>query len=104
MRFIVDLFRYLIVGFCGLALIGATLIVLAALDRGSPLAGPLSGPSIVIAAAGLVVIVLNLGAVAILVSIHDRHAEIAASADALDSSVARIAAALERSVTRETAR
>lgn len=75
MRFIVDLFRYLIIGFCGLVLIGVTYAIVTAANSGilDTATGVLwvAGGAITIAS-----MILALGFVAIAISIHDRHAEL----------------------------
>ena len=43
MRFLVDLFRYIIYAICALALIGATLLVLIANDHSNPVSAYLAG-------------------------------------------------------------
>lgn len=88
MAFIVSLFKYLILGVCFLVLIGLALLVMAALDPTGPLhaAAPYAIGGALL---GVVVLILNLGAIAILISLHDRHKEIA-------EGVHRIAHALEK--------
>ena len=92
MRFIVDLFRYIIFAFCGLMIIAAVLI---ALNLGSVETG--SWPAGLVIAAIFVVfglVVLNLGGIAILVSMHDRHAELVEEAVELNGVLSEIARAL----------
>lgn len=81
MRFIVDLYRYVILAFCGIITIAAALLVFAALDPASPLRATEATPYALLAVFGLIILlILSLGAIATLISIHDRHAEIANAA------------------------
>lgn len=89
MAFIVSLFKYLILGACFLMLIGIALFVFALTDPTGPLQGQATPVAIGGAIVGVVAIGINLGAIAILISLHDRHKEIA-------DGVHRIATALER--------
>lgn len=96
LRFIVDLFRYLIIGFCGLVLIGLTYAIVA--GAGSELFGAAARPLWILVAMIVVIsMILALGFVAVAISIHDRHAE-------LVREVERIADVLEhqRGPDRET--
>lgn len=90
MPFIVSLFKYLILGICFLVLVGLALLVFAALDPNGPFQDAAAPYAIAGALAGVVLLVINLGAIAILISLHDRHQEIA-------EGVHRIAQAIERS-------
>lgn len=90
MPFIVSIFKYLILAVCFLALVALALLVFAAVDPNGPLHG--AAPYVIPGAlVGVVFLILNLGAVAILVSLHDRHKEIA-------EGVHRIADAIENRV------
>lgn len=90
MAFIVSLFKYLILGACFLMLVGIVLVVLAAVDPNGPMQGMATPYAIGGALVAVVFMVINLGAIAILISLHDRHKEIA-------SGVHRIAEAIEHS-------
>ncbi len=74
MRFIVDLYRYLIVALCGLILISLAYGTVAGIGSGL-----FDTPMGLLWALGLAMIliflILSIGAVAIVISIHDRHAE-----------------------------
>jgi hypothetical protein len=89
MAFIASLFKYLILGACFLMLVGIALVVFAAVDPDGPMQGLLTPYAIGGGFLGLVFMIINLGAIAILISLHDRHKEIA-------QGVHRIAEALER--------
>lgn len=89
MPFIVSLFKYLILGVCFLVLVGLALFVFAAVDPNGPLHGAGASYAIAGALAGVVFLIINLGAIAILISLHDRHKELA-------EGVHRIASAIER--------
>jgi hypothetical protein len=89
MAFIVSLFKYLILGVCFLMLIGIALLVIASLDPNSALHGAATPAALGGAFLGVVFLIINLGAIAILISLHDRHKEIA-------EGVHRIADAAER--------
>ena len=74
MRFMVDLYRYIILFALALVLIGGTVGLLEVTTAG------ISSPVSLIAYAytffAFIIIVLVIGFVAIAVSIHDRHAEL----------------------------
>lgn len=89
MRFIVDLYRCLIYFYCAAIIIAVALAIFLALDRSGP--SSLSMDVILIGAAILSIVILNLGGIAILVSFHDRHIEVVKSLD-------RIAISLEQNV------
>ncbi len=75
MRFLVDLYRYLIIAICGLVLIGLTYGIVIGI--GSGLFDTATGPLWIFGAVIIVVsMILGLGLVAIAISIHDRHAEL----------------------------
>ena len=88
MAFIVSIFKYLILLVCFVLLVGVVLLAIAALDPSGPLTGVLTPAVIAAAAASLTFLIINLGAIAILISLHDRHREIA-------EGVNRIAEAIE---------
>lgn len=74
MRFIVDLYRYLILLFCAGVLIALTLGILIVTGNHQLFAtwGPVTIISVAVA---LVMLIVSLGGIATLISIHDRHAE-----------------------------
>jgi hypothetical protein len=77
MAFIVSLFKYIIIGFCFLLLVGIFLGIIFLLSYDG---GMSAGEKVGIIAAfigGLIFLVLNLGGIAILISLHDRHRELA---------------------------
>ena len=88
MRFIVDIYRVLILACFGVMIAIATLLVLSMGDLPDPLQGLGLGAIILL----MIVMVIGVGTLAILFSIHDRHVEVA-------EDLARIADALERSHT-----
>jgi urease accessory protein UreF len=92
MRFLVDLYRYIIFLFCAFALIGAAVIALSAADHSTALGAALTGWMMFAVIAALVVMVLGLGGIAILVSLHDRHAELVEEAERIANAVEQIAA------------
>jgi hypothetical protein len=77
MPFIVSLFKYIILAVCFLILVAVVLVVFAFLDSSNPLAAGATPVVIGSAFVVLIFLVLNLGGVAILISVHDRHREIA---------------------------
>lgn len=91
MRFIVDLFRYIIVLFCGLALVGSTLLVIAVLDPANAAPAWLSGGVVMGVVVGLVLLVLNLGVVTTLIFLHDRHCDLVDEAAQISESLQRLA-------------
>ena len=89
MPFIVSLFKYLILGVCFLVIVGLALLAFAAVDPNGPfqaVGAPYAFAGVLVA---VVFLIINLGAIAILISLHDRHKEIA-------EGVHRIAQAIER--------
>lgn len=101
MRFIVDLYRYIIIVFCGLALIGGAVALFAALDPSGPLAGAYPAWVIAAALATAMLFILSIGGLAIIVSIHDRHAALSDSVEQTAAALERMAAALERRASME---
>jgi hypothetical protein len=101
MRFIVDLYRYIIIGLCGLAIILGAFAVIAALDVNGPLLGQYPGWVIAVAFASAVLFILSIGGLAIIVSLHDRHAELADAALELKTTLDRIADTLAYGADRE---
>jgi hypothetical protein len=91
MRFVVDLFRIVILVMCAIILVGAALLVFAAIDHSSPLGAGLTITIVLFAIAALALLVLNIGGVAILISIHDRHVEIANHTGSMATSLAALA-------------
>jgi len=74
-RFLVDLYRYLIIAVCGLVLIGLAYGIVSGI--GSGLFDTGTGPLWIFGAVIVTVcMILGLGLVAIAISIHDRHAEL----------------------------
>lgn len=85
MRFIVDLYRYLILFYCGALVVAVALAFLLLIDRSGGTA--LTIDVILTGAAILSFLILNLGGIAILVSLHDRHVEVADAATRIAASV-----------------
>jgi TRAP-type mannitol/chloroaromatic compound transport system permease small subunit len=88
MRFIVDIYGYIIFAFCGLLIISAVLLVLFVATSGANpdmTAGTIIGPI-----AALLFLVLNLGGIAIIVSLHDRHAELVDEARQLNATMGEL--------------
>lgn len=96
MAFIVSLLKYIVLAFCFVVLVGLVFGLLWAAENGvfSSLESTLG--VIVASVVGLMLFVLYLGVVAIFISIHDRHREIA-------EGVHRIADELQRLKSGETA-
>jgi hypothetical protein len=92
MRFIVDLFRNILIGLCAVVVIAAALLVFAAVDHSGPLGAQLTGTIVLVALSALTLLVLNIGGIAILISIHDRHVEIADNTGMMARALASIAA------------
>lgn len=89
MPFIVSLYKYLIFAFCFAILVMIALAVMVGMDPANPMAEALTPYMIASAIMAVIFLVLCLGSLAILISLHDRHREIAEGID-------RIAIALER--------
>lgn len=83
----------MIIGLCGLVIIGVALLALILSNSTLTGGADLTGFGLAIAAAVALVLVLNLGGIAILMSLHDRHVELAEEAatiaDALTTMVER---------------
>ncbi|WP_294212034.1 hypothetical protein [uncultured Sphingomonas sp.] len=91
MRFVVDLFRFVILAISAIVLVAVAMLVFAAIDHSGPLGTSLTTTVVLFAIAALGLLVLNIGGVAILISIHDRHVEIADNAGSMASSLAALA-------------
>lgn len=91
MRFIVDLYRYIIVALCGITVIALAFAFFAFIDASGPTGG--AYPEWVIAATIVVAIVfvLSIGGLAIIISLHDRHAELTDAANDIRDALNRIA-------------
>ncbi|ODP37084.1 hypothetical protein [Sphingomonas turrisvirgatae] len=79
MRFVVDLYRYILLTLVGLVIIGLLLLTFAAFDPNGPFQGEYATPVMLGAFTMALFLVLSVGGLAIIISIHDRHAEIADS-------------------------
>lgn len=88
MPFIVSLVKYIIFFGCFVVLVGVGLLLIAVFDSQNPMAASVTPMALAWAAGFLVFLVLSLGGVATLISLHDRHREIA-------EGIHRIAEALE---------
>jgi hypothetical protein len=103
MRFIVDLYRYVIFVICGLSLVAVTLLVLSALDPAGPLSS-FAGPVLLLAVLAAVFLILNLGLVAVLLSLHDRHVELVTATEAVAHNLDGIAATIAKASAGEYAK
>lgn len=92
MRFIVDLYRVILIAALAGALIFGTYLVVVAFGAGDN--GMLGGVALFTLITVAIMVVLGIGVTAAFVSIHDRIAEISESAD-------KIVAALDRIAERE---
>ena len=81
MLFIVSLYKYLIFAFCFVILVMVALGVMVSVDPANPMAEALTPYMMAFAILGFMFLVLCLGSVAVLISIHDRHREIAEGID-----------------------
>lgn len=97
MRFIVDLFRNILIGMCAVVVIAAALLVFAAVDHSGPLGAQLTGTIVLIALSALTLLVLNIGGIAILISLHDRHVEIADNTGSMANALASLALSCSQS-------
>ena len=88
MRFIVDLYRWLIFLFFGIILFVVTNLILNWLEPGSSVT--FAEPMMLVGIGLLIFSILSVGVIAIFLSIHDRHVE-------LVDSLARLADATEAS-------
>ena len=89
MAFIVSLFKYVILIGCFAILVAMALAIFAVVDPSSPLSGAATPYMLAGSAAGLLFLLLNLAGLALVISLHDRHREIAEGID-------RVATALEQ--------
>jgi hypothetical protein len=85
--FIVSLYKYIVLVFCFFVLVGVGLAVFTIADPTGPMVVQAKPYLIASLAAFLVFFVLGLGATAILLSVHDRHREIAAGIDRIASTL-----------------
>jgi|GEM_PF-3489557 len=75
MKFLVEMYRYLILGFVGLILIGLTFGIASGFSGGladQPL-GPIQIAGMLMVAS---LVILSVGGIAVIISIHDRHSEL----------------------------
>lgn len=98
MRFIVDLYRYLLIGLCGVFLIGFFLLLFLLHRAPVGLTSGLSVGIIASAAAAGVLLILSLGVTAILISLHDRHAALVDGIGEIAMSLEAIARSQDRMV------
>ncbi len=91
MRFIVDLFRNILLALCALVVIAVALMVFAAVDHSDLFGTQLTATIVMIALSALTLLVLNIGGVAILISIHDRHVEVSDNTAAMAVALTSIA-------------
>lgn len=91
MRFIVDLYRYIIVAFCAVALIAGTVTLFVALDQNGGLGAAYPGWVLAVALAVAVSFILSIGGLALVVSLHDRHADLSDTAAEMKLTLDRIA-------------
>jgi hypothetical protein len=94
MRFIVDIYRYIILAFCGAIVIGGTLLLLAVFDQRHQFPSSVPPLALALVFGGLAFLVLNLGGIAIFMSIHDRHAELVEELGQTNEALAKIAQAI----------
>lgn len=95
MRFIVDLYRYIIVGFCGVAIIALAFAFFTLIDQSGP-AGSYPAWSIAATLGAAVLMILSIGGLAIIVSLHDRHAELTEAAGEIIEAIDRLTETLAR--------
>jgi cell shape-determining protein MreD len=83
MRFIVDIYRFVILGGIGLAIVGIVYVAmkLFASDQIDPRYGLVA---LLVGAIVLLMVVMALGVTATIISIHDRHQEIVEELRALN--------------------
>jgi len=83
MRFIVDIFRYVIFAVCGLAIIGGVLLILLVATSSGGL--NITTGVMLAVVGGLLFLVLNVGGIAVIVSMNDRYAEMVSEARQLNA-------------------
>ena len=90
MRFVVDLFRYIVLAGVAVLLVGGSFLLFTALSSGTN-SSIFSGLSIATAIGFFVLGVISLGGLAGLISTHDRIAEISDHLDEISESLNTIA-------------
>jgi len=90
-RFIVDLYRFLIFILCGAVLIGVTIAVLSASTVETGINPNIFWPAVGLGIFVLVMTILSLGITATFISIHDRHAELAEDVSRLADAAEKLA-------------
>jgi hypothetical protein len=103
MRFIIDLYRYLIFAFCAVIIISGTLLIVAVLDQSNSVNSYMTTTVVLTAVIAFAVLILNLGGIATLISFHDRHADLVEELEQTNATLARIATAMERHTAVEAA-
>jgi hypothetical protein len=91
MRFIVDLYRYVIFGISGLTIIGTMLLILFASELDANTNWDFAGPALAIGSGVVLLLILSLSGIAILISMHDRHVELVEEAADIATSLRRLA-------------
>jgi hypothetical protein len=92
MRFVVDLYRYLLLALCAGVLILMCVAIFAALDPAGPMQGEYSKPVLIGALMLGILFIINMGLLATVISLHDRHAEIADRSGEIAYALEQIAA------------
>ena len=77
MAFIVSLFKYIILTFCFLMLIAIVFGLMWSIDQGVLTSPEMAMGTIALVVAVFVFFILYIGGIAILISLHDRHREVA---------------------------
>ncbi len=89
MRFLVDLYRFLLLAALGLGVVAASYVVFALFMQNSAWKQEFGGLALIAVIVVGVLVILSIGLTATFISMHDRMADIAENTD-------RIATALER--------
>ena len=91
MAFIVSLFKYIILGLCFVMLVAIVFGLMWAVDSGVFQNAETAASTIALLAAGTVFFVLYIGGIAILISLHDRHRELAEGVHRIADELQRVA-------------
>lgn len=90
MAFIVSLFKYIILGLCFVMLVAIVFGLMWAVDSGVFQNAETAASTIALLAAGTMFFVLYIGGIAILMSLHDRHRELAEGVHLIADELKRI--------------
>jgi hypothetical protein len=89
-RFIVDIYRYMLLGLSGVTIISTMVVIFMVLDPSINNNWATIGSTLLICLVVLLLLVIGLSGIAILISMHDRHAELVDEAADIALSLRRL--------------